>query len=554
MLSDIATVTLSIHPTNDAPSDITLDNTTISENDVAAVVGNLSVVDPDSGDTHLWSVDDGRFEIVGTHLKLKTGESLDKESEPTVNLTVTATDQGGTGLAFNEAFVITVDNVNEAPTDITLDNTSVNENADGAVVGNLGVADPDTGDAHTWSVDDVRFEIVAGQLKLKTGQSLNMEAEPTVNLTITATDQSGAGLDYDEAFVITVDNVNEAPTDITLDNTGVNENADGAVIGNLGVADPDTGDAHTWSVDDVRFEIVSDQLQLKTGQSLDYEAEPTVNVTIAVTDQAGSGLVYEETFVITVTDVNDTPVITAVPPTIVNPEPKTDETPEESLEESSEESEEESEDDSDDDDENETVESAVPGAQANVTGDAPEAASDIMGVVDVDSPTMNNAAAMAPAIGSELNPDAEKPSDPDRSSASESESSTSQRSTRRSSRHASTSVDRALMSKPGAMWNALDQQMNQVESQIQGDLIVVGAAGAAASSFTVGAVAWAIRTGFLASGLLAQTPAWAAFDPLTVMRGFEGADDEETLQELMNRRTESLNAHAAELANKTQTE
>ncbi|MGI9474916.1 MAG: DUF4347 domain-containing protein, partial [Rubripirellula sp.] len=127
---------------------------------------------------------------------------------------------------------------NNAPTDITLDNSSVAENSDGAVIGNLAVVDPDIGDSHTWSVNDARFEIVGTQLRLKAGQSLDFETEPTVNLTITTTDQSGAGLSYNEGFVIGVSGVNEAPTDITLDNSSVAENSDGAVIGNLAVVDP----------------------------------------------------------------------------------------------------------------------------------------------------------------------------------------------------------------------------------------------------------------------------------------------------------------------------
>ncbi len=296
---------ITVSDVNEIATDITLDNTNVNENAGGAIIGNLGVVDPDSGDTHTWSVDDTRFEIVAGQLKLKTGQTLDKESEPTVNLAITATDQAGTGLAYNEAFVITVSDVNEIATDITLDNTNVNENADSAIIGNLGVVDPDSGDSHTWSVDDTRFEIVAGQLKLKTGQTLDKETEPTVNLTITATDQAGTGLAYNEAFVITVSDVNEIATDITLDNTNVNENADGAIIGNLGVVDPDTGDTHTWSVDDTRFEIVAGQLKLKTGQTLDKETEPTVNLAITATDQAGTGLAYNEAFVITVSDVNE---------------------------------------------------------------------------------------------------------------------------------------------------------------------------------------------------------------------------------------------------------
>ncbi len=294
---------------NEAATDITLGNASVLENADGAVIGNLFVVDPDVGDTHAWNVSDNRFEVVGGQLKLKTGQSLDRETEPTVNLTVTATDQGGAGIAFNKAFLITVDNANEAANDITLSGTNVAEQTDGAVVGTVGVVDPDAGDTHTWSVSDNRFEIVGGQLKLKAGQALDINLEPTVNLTITATDLGG--LAYNEGFVITVDNVNQAPTDISLDNTSVSENTDGGVIGNLGVADPDAGDTHTWSVNDARFEIVGTVLKLKAGQSLDRETEPTVNLTVTATDQGGTGTSFHKNFAVTVDDVNEAPVADA---------------------------------------------------------------------------------------------------------------------------------------------------------------------------------------------------------------------------------------------------
>ncbi len=101
-------------------------------------------------------------------------------------------------------------------------------------------------------------------------------------------------------------------------------------------------------------------------------------------------------------------------------------------------------------------------------------------------------------------------------------------------------MDVILMMAPGAMWTQMDATRDELESQIQGDLIVVGAAGAAASGFTVGFVAWAIRSGFLVSGLLAQLPAWRSIDPLLIMQGFGDSEDEETLEELMQRESESL--------------
>jgi VCBS repeat-containing protein len=200
-----------------------------------------------------------------------------------VNVTVTSTDAGG--LSTNQLFAITVTNVNETPTAISLDSSTVAENAVGAVMGNLTTTDPDAGDTHTYTVDDARFEVVAGQLKLKAGQSLDFETEPSVNVTVTSTD--AGGLNTNQLFSITVTNVNETPTAISLDNSTVAENAAGAVIGNLTTTDPDAGDTHTYTVDDARFEVVAGQLKLKAGQSLDFETEPSVNVTVTSTDAGG---------------------------------------------------------------------------------------------------------------------------------------------------------------------------------------------------------------------------------------------------------------------------
>jgi hypothetical protein len=103
-----------------------------------------------------------------------------------------------------------------------------------------------------------------------------------------------------------------------------------------------------------------------------------------------------------------------------------------------------------------------------------------------------------------------------------------------------TSIDYALMSQPGEMWDQLDNYQQKVNSQINGDLIVVGTAGAAASSVTVGVVAWALRSGLLLSGLIAHMPAWSAVDPLLIMQGFSGNGDGETLEELMDRHDKAM--------------
>ena len=270
---------------NDAPTDIVLSNASVAENAPGAVIGTLTVDDPNAGDTHSFAVDDARFEVVNGQLKLKAGQSLDHEAADEVPVTVTATDGGG--LSVVKSFTISVQDVNEQPTVIALSNASVEENAAGAIVGTITVSDPDDGDSHDLTVDDARFEVVGGQLRLKAGESLDHEAAEQLQVRVTATDSGG--LDPSQRFTITVQDVNEAPTAIALSNDSIDEGAAGATVGTLTVDDPDDGDSHSFAVDDARFEVVAGELRLKAGESLDA-ADDGLQVSVTATDSGGLSL------------------------------------------------------------------------------------------------------------------------------------------------------------------------------------------------------------------------------------------------------------------------
>ncbi|KOR28894.1 hypothetical protein TI03_03650, partial [Achromatium sp. WMS1] len=199
---------------------------------------------------------------------------------------------------------------NRTPTAVALSNTTVDENAAGAIIGDLSTTDPDANDTHTYTVSDDRFEVTAeNKLKLKDGVSLDHETEATVTVTVTSKDSGG--LTKAEDFTITVTDVNDDPTAVALDNMAVAENATGAVIGKLTTTDQDAADTHTYTVSDERFEVdAENQLKLKADQTLDYEAEATVAVT--VTSKDSGDLTKAEDFTITVTDVNDAPTAVAL--------------------------------------------------------------------------------------------------------------------------------------------------------------------------------------------------------------------------------------------------
>ena len=209
-------------PQNHAPTDIALSASNIAEGKDGATVGKLTTTDPDAGDRHTYTVNDSRFEVAsdGT-LKLKAGQHLDYASEPTVKLTVTATDAGG--LSTQKTFTLSVQDdpnyptpqpqppQNHAPTDIALSASDIAEGKDGATVGKLTTTDPDAGDRHTYAVSDSRFEVASdGTLKLKAGQHLDYASEKTVNLTVTATD--AGGLSTQKTFTLSVQDDPNYPT------------------------------------------------------------------------------------------------------------------------------------------------------------------------------------------------------------------------------------------------------------------------------------------------------------------------------------------------------
>lgn len=201
--------------------------------------------------------------------------------------------------------------VNHAPTDIVIDNTTIQENPNtGDVIGTLSSTDPDVGDTATYSLINNpgnACQIVGNQLRVLTPSEFDHETNPTITVRVRVTDSGG--LTYEENIIITVTNVNENPTDISIDNATIQENPNaGDVIGNLSATDPDVGDTATYSLTNNpgnACQIVGNQLQVMTPSVFDYETNPTITVRVRVTDSGG--LWHEEDIVITVIDVDDTP-------------------------------------------------------------------------------------------------------------------------------------------------------------------------------------------------------------------------------------------------------
>ena len=182
---------------------------------------------------------------------------------------------------------------NSPPYGIAVAPSSVAENAVGVRVGTLSAFDPDPDDSHTYAVSDPRFAVVGGELFLAPGVSFDFETETAATITVRVTDSAGAA--FEQPLTVTITNVNEAPTAITLDNSAVVAGQPGAPVGVLATADPDAGDSHTYQVDDPRFAVTGNLLQLNALESL--ALGEVAEITVTATDTGG--LTYQQTFTIT---------------------------------------------------------------------------------------------------------------------------------------------------------------------------------------------------------------------------------------------------------------
>ena len=295
---------------------IQLSSNEFGENSDGAIVGTLSITDPDftSNVTYTLTGDDSDFfELVNNQLKLKDGNSADFETKATYNLTITADDDEANSASLD--YTINVTNVNEQPTSITLGSTSFNENSLSETIGVVSTADVDSTDSHTYELsgaDAESFEIVSSSLKLKDSISANYEVKNSYAITITSTDSGG--LTASEDFSLTVNDINDAPSAIEVSNLQTDENSIGALLDSIVITDEDAASetySYEISGDDAdSFEVVEGQLKVKSDVSLDYETKASYSITLTATDS--TNLSISKDLTITATNLNDNdPIFTS---------------------------------------------------------------------------------------------------------------------------------------------------------------------------------------------------------------------------------------------------
>ncbi len=315
---DRAAFLVSLGP-NSKPRDITLSNSNIAENiPLNHPVGGFSTIDPNYGDIFTYNfvngaggTDNNFFSIRGD--TIYTSNTFDYESKNSYNILVRSTDLGD--LSIEIPFTISVENVNERPTDILLSNNEILENKPiGTVIGEFSTVDQDTGNTFTYvlvdesaSTDNDLFTVSADTLN--TSASFDYEIRDSYSILVQSTDQGG--LVKEKAFTISVTDIESKPSDISLSNTVLPENQSmETFVGTFSTADQDSESTYTYSLTsedeytgNSSFAISGDTLY--TTASFDHESKDSYLIEVTSINQRG--LSVEKEFTITISDLNEQP-------------------------------------------------------------------------------------------------------------------------------------------------------------------------------------------------------------------------------------------------------
>ena len=232
-------------------------------------------------------------------------------------VSIILTDDGGTANSGDDTystqtFTITVNNVNDAPTDLASSNTTAGGgDAANTFIGNLTATDLDD-ETHTFTIssgkDGAKFKIVDGT-KLYTNAEMVYDDQP-YTLDIVATDDDGAT--YEKELTINVTDNNSLPVVTSSQTFTIAENANNgtAVSGNSGAiaaTDADGDGLSNWTIvsgnDAGKFALNASSGVITVAGGLDYETTTSYTLTVKVSD--GSVFSATKTITINVTDIND---------------------------------------------------------------------------------------------------------------------------------------------------------------------------------------------------------------------------------------------------------
>ena len=319
-LTNTREFTVDIVDVNETPYGLTLSNNTQRENTpIGTTIGIFSGLDVDSGETFTYSLtgsgnDNASFALSSGGV-LKNDIVFNYEVKNSYEIEVTVTDSGNN--TYTDTFTISILDVNESPTNLSLSSDSIEENqSTGTTIGTFSSTDVDSGDSHSYELvsglgdtNNDSFTLTSGGI-LKSKEVYNYEGKNSYSIRVKTTDSGG--LTYIGIFTILITDVNETPSNITPATVSFQENqSTGTTVTTFSATDVDSGDTHTFElvtgIGDTNNDsfILTSGGVLKSNEVFNYEVKNSYTIRVKVTDSGG--LVHERSVTINITNANEAP-------------------------------------------------------------------------------------------------------------------------------------------------------------------------------------------------------------------------------------------------------
>ena len=282
--------------------------TTATENQVYSY--DVEATDPDPGDTLTFSLETAP---AGATIDASSGLISWTPSAVQVgvnNFTVRVTDDGAGALFDEQSFSVTVSDINQPP---TITSSPVITAAVGQTYSyDVEATDPDPGDTLTFSL-----EVAPLGASINSASGLiswtPTAAQLGANAFIVRVTDDGAGpLSVDQNFTVTVTG-NQPPTITSTPVTTATENQ--LYSYDVEATDPDPGDTLTFSLEVAPAGATIDASSGLISWTPSAAQTGAIDFTVRVTDDGAGALFAEQSFTVTVTDINQPPTITSTPVT-----------------------------------------------------------------------------------------------------------------------------------------------------------------------------------------------------------------------------------------------
>jgi Cadherin domain/Bacterial Ig domain/RTX calcium-binding nonapeptide repeat (4 copies) len=319
--TDVGRVTVTVACTPDDPI-LGDDTATVAEDAVATTIDVLANDSDPDGDPV--TIDTVSVATNGTVVITNLGADLTYEPDADFcgSDSFTYTVVGGVTATVD----VTVTCVNDAPV-VTPATVALAENsANGTAVHTVAFTDVEAGQAHSFAITAgntggaFAIDPTSGAITVANSAALDFETTPSFALTVEVTDDGTPPQTGAATITVNLTDTGEPPVVDPATFTVAENAAAGTDVGTVTFTDPDAGQSHTFAITAGNtggaFAINPTTGAITVAQPPNFEATPSYSLTVEVTDDGTPALSGSATITVNVTDVNESPSITA--PTTVS--------------------------------------------------------------------------------------------------------------------------------------------------------------------------------------------------------------------------------------------